>query len=84
LKGDGRCCFLQQRDHPTFIFIDCHVARFIWRVVEVAFGLHTPTRMANFLGVWLQQETMFSNLWDQVHLFGLFGKAEMMLYYSYL
>jgi hypothetical protein len=80
-KGDGRCFFLQQRDHPTFIFIDCHVTRFIWRVVEVVFGVvGTPTRMANFLGVWLQQETTFSNLWEQVHLFGLIDWAEMMLY----
>jgi hypothetical protein len=36
------------------LFLDCHVALFVWRVVQFAFGLQAPTNIEDIFGVWLQ------------------------------
>ncbi|WVZ85024.1 hypothetical protein U9M48_031988, partial [Paspalum notatum var. saurae] len=36
--GDGRCCFCDTNETIQHLFFDCHIAKFVWRVVFLAFG----------------------------------------------
>ena len=38
-KGVETCCFCNNKETIQHLFFDCHVAHFVWRVVQVAFGL---------------------------------------------
>ena len=37
------------------LFFHCHVAHFVWRVVQVAFGLRPPKNTKEFFGPWQGQ-----------------------------
>jgi hypothetical protein len=53
-RGDDKCCFCN-KETIHHLFFGCHVAQFVWRVVQFAFGLQEPTNIADIYGVWLQQ-----------------------------
>jgi hypothetical protein len=53
-RGDHRCCFLTITK-IQHLFFDCHVARYVWRIFTMAFGLRPPKDIADFCGVWLNQ-----------------------------
>jgi len=36
-------------------FFYCRIARFVWKIVQVAFGLHSLENLSNFFGPWDQQ-----------------------------
>jgi hypothetical protein len=54
-RGDDKCCFCNNKETIHRLFFGCHVAQFVWRVVQFAFGLRAPTNIADISGVCLQQ-----------------------------
>jgi hypothetical protein len=46
-RGDDKCCFCNNKETIHHLFFDCHVAQFVWRVVQFAFGLQVPTDIAD-------------------------------------
>ena len=53
-EGDSTCCFCRFKETIQHLFIDCHVARFVWKSVSMVFGVQPPTSVYNMLGSWLQ------------------------------
>ena len=51
-KGDDQCCFCNNKETIQHLFFDYHVARFVWRIFTMAFGLHAPKNVSNFFGTW--------------------------------
>ncbi|WVZ69705.1 hypothetical protein U9M48_018450 [Paspalum notatum var. saurae] len=43
-NGDDGCCFCNKETIQR-LFFDCHVARFVWRIFQVAFGLKPPSNL---------------------------------------
>ncbi|WVZ63094.1 LOW QUALITY PROTEIN: hypothetical protein U9M48_012759 [Paspalum notatum var. saurae] len=52
-SGDGRCCFCDSNESIQHLFFDCHVARFVWRVFTIAFGLESPKNLFELCGRWV-------------------------------
>jgi len=48
-KGDHRC-FCDNKKFIQHLFFDCQVARFVWRVCQVAFNLEPPKDVPTYLG----------------------------------
>ena len=46
--------FKSNKETIQHLFFDCHVSRFIWRAIQIAFGLQPPVDVANLFGNWLQ------------------------------
>ena len=53
-KGSAKCCFCNSNETIQHLFFDCHMARFVWNAVSVAFNIKTPTSIANMLGAWIK------------------------------
>lgn len=53
-KGDSTCCFCSCKETIRHLFFDCHVAKFVWNSVGLAFGIQAPTSIDNLLGSWLR------------------------------
>jgi hypothetical protein len=51
--GSTRCVFCQQDETIKHLFFQCHFARSIWSVIQVASTLYPPTSVANVFGNWL-------------------------------
>ncbi|WVZ67862.1 hypothetical protein U9M48_016884 [Paspalum notatum var. saurae] len=54
-NGDDGCCFCNKKETIQHLFFDCHVARFVWRIFEVAFGLKPPSNVTCLVGTWFEQ-----------------------------
>ena len=66
-KGCAKCCFCNSNETIQHLFFDCHVARFIWNMIYVLFGIQPPTIVSNLLGSWLRN---FSSALRQLILVG--------------
>ena len=53
-NGSKHCCFCSSDETIQHLFIDCHVAKFLWRAVQFAFDLHPPQTITNLFGNWLR------------------------------
>ena len=53
-KGDKKCCFCNNDESIQHLFFECHVAKFVWNVVFVTFGIVPPSSITNMLGTWLR------------------------------
>jgi hypothetical protein len=51
--GSERCCFCSDNETTQHLFFDCHVAKFLWRLVHITFGLQPPTSFIHMFGTWL-------------------------------
>jgi hypothetical protein len=49
LHGNIMCCFCDSFETIQHLFIDCVLAKFIWRVIQVTFGLSTPMNIKHVL-----------------------------------
>jgi hypothetical protein len=49
------CCFCDSFETIQHLFFDCVLAKFIWRVIQVTFGLSTPINIKHVSGGWVQR-----------------------------
>jgi predicted secreted Zn-dependent protease len=52
-KGCTRCCFCSKLETIQHLFFECPMARLMWFVISVTFGITAPTSTANLFGPWL-------------------------------
>jgi hypothetical protein len=52
-NGNKKCVFCSREETIQHLFFDCHVAKFIWRVVSLTFGLGVPTSIMDLYSLWL-------------------------------
>ena len=52
-NGCKRCVFCQHDESVELLFISCHFARNIWRLMHFTFNITPPTSIANMFGTWL-------------------------------
>ena len=53
-NGNKQCCFCSSDETIQHLFIDCHVAKFLWRAVQFAFDLNSPRSITHLFGNWLR------------------------------
>ncbi|CAN6182020.1 unnamed protein product [Urochloa humidicola] len=51
--GNLSCSFCAQNETIQHLFFDCHLAKFIWRIVQVCFNLSPPTSVDYMFNGWL-------------------------------
>jgi hypothetical protein len=49
------CCFCDAFETIQHLFFDCALAKFIWRVIQVTFGLSIPLNIKHVFGDWVQR-----------------------------
>ena len=52
-NGNKQCCFCSSDETIQHFFIDCHIAKFLWRAIQFAFDLNPPCSITHLLGNWL-------------------------------
>jgi hypothetical protein len=52
-KGSTKCCFCSREETIQHLMFDCHLARAIWGVVHVTFGVDHPSDFGHMCGTWL-------------------------------
>ena len=45
--------FLSSNETIAHLFFDCHVARLLWRIIHITFGLQRPSNIVHMFGCWL-------------------------------
>jgi hypothetical protein len=53
-KGCTRCCFCSEHETIQHLFFNCPMARLMWSVISVTFGITKPANTANLFGPWLR------------------------------
>src|SRR6266498_2703307 len=53
-RGSRQCCFCNLSESIQHLFFDCPLAKFIWRAIQVSFGISPPSRVQNMLPDWLK------------------------------
>jgi hypothetical protein len=48
------CCFCNNLEIIQYMFFDCACAKFVWRVIQLTFGLSTPNNIKHVYGGWVQ------------------------------
>jgi hypothetical protein len=46
-NGSLRCCFCIKNEPIHHLFLECHYAKFIWRAVQLSFGLYPPNSISH-------------------------------------
>ena len=49
-NGNKLCCFCSSDETIQHLFFDCHVAKFLWRVVHYTFDLSPPQSITHLFG----------------------------------
>jgi hypothetical protein len=52
--GNVKCCFCDSPETIQHLFFDCVLAKFIWRVIHITFGLSIPNNIKHVFGGWVQ------------------------------
>jgi hypothetical protein len=53
LKGSLKCCFCSMGETIRYLFFDCQMARFMWRIVQVSFNITPPINIEHMFTGWL-------------------------------
>jgi len=67
-KGSKQCCFCMNDETIVHLFFGCHMARLLWRIIFITFGLTKPNNIVYLFGSWLQgfmwekKKNMFTGL----------------------
>ncbi len=48
-----RCCFLIKDETIQYLFLEYHYAKFLWRALQISFGLYSPHNISHIFGNWL-------------------------------
>ena len=51
--GSTRCSFCDQDETIKHLFLDCPLARILWRTVQIAFNITPPSTVRSLFGTWL-------------------------------
>jgi hypothetical protein len=54
------CCFCNSHETIHHLFFDCVLAKFIWRIIQLTFGLGEPINVTNIYGAWAQNMNLRS------------------------
>ena len=49
-KGSMKCCYCNYDESIQHLFFQCDFAKFIWRIIEDAFGLTVPQNVTHIFG----------------------------------
>ena len=66
-QGTQQCCFCSSNETIAHLFFDCHVARLLWCIIHITFGLQRPN-IVHMFGFWLngmqwaQKKLVFAGL----------------------
>lgn len=52
-QGSLKCCFCDADESIQHLFLSCHLARIIWRIIFITFNFPPPTSITNLFGNWL-------------------------------
>jgi hypothetical protein len=52
-QGSVLCSFCHKEETIQHLFYDCHLARSIWSIIQVATNLYLPYSVSNMFGTWL-------------------------------
>jgi hypothetical protein len=52
-RGNEKCCFYNQYETVQHLSIECVLAKSIWRVIQIAFGMRPQTSINHMLGLWV-------------------------------
>jgi hypothetical protein len=53
-RGSLKCCFCNADETIQHLFFGYHVARNIWNLIFITFGIQPPTSFSHILGSWLR------------------------------
>jgi hypothetical protein len=51
--GDTKCCFCNNHETIQHFFEDCMMAKFIWRVIQLTFGIGPPVSINQMFRIWV-------------------------------
>jgi hypothetical protein len=51
-KGCTKCCFCSKEEIIHHLFFECHMARFVWNMLVISFGIQPPSSISNLFGSW--------------------------------
>uniref|UniRef100_A0A453HI59 Reverse transcriptase zinc-binding domain-containing protein n=2 Tax=Aegilops tauschii subsp. strangulata TaxID=200361 RepID=A0A453HI59_AEGTS len=51
--GSSRCCFCDHTETIKHLFLECPLAKLLWRSIHIAFNVHPPTSINTLFGTWL-------------------------------
>jgi hypothetical protein len=51
--GGTKCCFCNKHETIQHLFVDCMMAKFIWRVIHLTFGIGPPVSINQMFGIWV-------------------------------
>jgi len=54
-NGNQGCCFCNNKESIQHLFFDCHLAKFIWRIVFITLGLSPPRNTDHLFNQWSNQ-----------------------------
>jgi hypothetical protein len=52
-QGSGKCCFCDKKETKQHLFLQCPLAKIVWRIVHMAFSIIPPKNIKNLFGNWL-------------------------------
>jgi hypothetical protein len=52
-KGNDKCCFCDQKETVQHLFLQCPLAKMVWRIVHMAFSITPPKNLKKLFGNWL-------------------------------
>uniref|UniRef100_A0A452ZGR5 Reverse transcriptase zinc-binding domain-containing protein n=1 Tax=Aegilops tauschii subsp. strangulata TaxID=200361 RepID=A0A452ZGR5_AEGTS len=53
--GSARCCFCDHDETIQHLFIECPLAKLLWRTIHIAFNINPPTSIEALFGTWLAE-----------------------------
>jgi hypothetical protein len=53
-NGNESCCFCDSKESIQHLFFECPLAKIIWRIIYMTFGLEPPKNVTNLFGTWLK------------------------------
>jgi hypothetical protein len=48
-----KCCFFHNYEPIQYLCFDCVLAKFIWGVIQISFGLGQPNNIMHTFGAWV-------------------------------
>ena len=51
--GNSRCCFSDQNETVKHLFLECPLAKLLWRSIHIAFNVQHPRSINTLFGTWL-------------------------------
>uniref|UniRef100_A0A453BSX6 Reverse transcriptase zinc-binding domain-containing protein n=1 Tax=Aegilops tauschii subsp. strangulata TaxID=200361 RepID=A0A453BSX6_AEGTS len=51
--GSPRCCFCDHDETIQYLFLECPLAKLLWRTIHIAFNIIPPVDIASLFRMWL-------------------------------